>query len=147
MIEMRVLAAGDDAIVLKVADGVFDSAVQRRLVTEFLSDPRHHLVVAVDDGLVVGMASGVHYVHPDKPAELWINEVGVAPTHRRRGIATALVKSMLEVGRRLSCKEAWVLTDRANPAAMGLYAASGGVPRRVDQVMFEFWLDDREAQT
>jgi hypothetical protein len=27
---------------------------------------------------VVGFASAVHYVHPDKAPELWINEVGVA---------------------------------------------------------------------
>ena len=56
---------------------------------EFLADSRHHLAVAVDEGRVVGMASAVHYVHPDKPPELWINEVGVAPTHRGLGIGRA----------------------------------------------------------
>ena len=142
MVEVRVLGTGDDGILSNVADGVFDYAVQPHLVAEFLADPRHHLVVAVDQGLVVGMASAVHYVHPDKPTELWINEVGVAPTHRRRGVAKALVDSMLDVGRRLRCKEAWVLTDRSNPSAIRLYETSGGVPHRLDQVMFEFPLEN-----
>jgi len=42
-------------------------------------DPRHHLVVAVEH-VVVGFCSAVDYIQPDKPPELWINEVGVAPT-------------------------------------------------------------------
>src|SRR5437773_1610012 len=48
--------------------------------------------------LVVGFASGVHYIHPDKPPELWINEVALAPTRRRRGLGTAVLKSLFEVG-------------------------------------------------
>src|SRR5713226_10560378 len=92
-----------------------------RLV-EFLSDPRHHIAVAIDDGVVVGFASAVLYVHPDKPRpELWINEVGVAETHHRRGIAGKLLNALLDVGRDADCVEAWVLTDRSNEAAMALY--------------------------
>lgn len=49
---------------------------------EFLRDPRHHIAVAIEDGVVVGIASGVHYLHPDKPPELFVNEVGVAPAFR-----------------------------------------------------------------
>jgi GNAT superfamily N-acetyltransferase len=141
MIELRVLGAGDGGILRNVADGVFDFAVEPHLTAEFLADPRHHLVVAVDQGLVVGMASAVHYVHPDKPPELWINEVGVAPTHRCQGIAKALLRSLLDVGRHLNCREAWVLTDRSNPAAMRVYETAGGLKNSQDQVMFEFRLD------
>src|SRR4026209_1421657 len=90
-IEFRILGAGDAAVLDRVADGVFDGAVQPALVREFLGDARHHLAVAVADGVVVGFVSGVHYVHPDKPAELWINEVAVAPTHLRHGLAQTLL--------------------------------------------------------
>jgi hypothetical protein len=44
---------------------------------------RSETVVARDASVVVGFASGVHYVHPDKSPELWINEVGVARSHCR----------------------------------------------------------------
>jgi aminoglycoside 6'-N-acetyltransferase I len=139
-LEYRVLRAGDAAVLDRVADDLFDGEIQPALVREFLGDERHHLAVAIDDGNVVGFASGVHYVHPDKPAELWINEVGVAPTHLRRGLAQALLRMLLDVGRQLGCTQAWVLTDRDNTAAMRLYASVGGDPGSQEHVMFEFQL-------
>ena len=39
---------------------------------------------------------------------------------------------------------AWVLTDRANPAAMRLYNAAGGSEAHVPAIMFEFSLRDRD---
>ena len=101
---------------------MFDDDLQPTLVSEFLRDDRHHLAVAIDNGQLVGFASGVHYVHPDKPSELWINEVGVAPSHQGRGIGKAVMRTLLEHARRLGCREAWVLTDRKNDAARHLYA-------------------------
>lgn len=135
-VEIKVLGAGDGAVLQQVAQGVFDHPVDPARSNEFLNDPRHHLAVALDVGCVIGMASAVHYVHPDKQPELWINEVGVAPTHRRQGLAERLIDALLEVGRTLDCREAWVLTHRSNPAAMRLYASVGGEPGNEDQVMF-----------
>jgi GNAT superfamily N-acetyltransferase len=138
-IEVRVLGAGDAAILERSAPGVFDDPLDPSATRAFLEDPRHHLVVAVEGGAVVGFASAVHYVHPDKPRpELWINEVGVAASRRGRGIGAAVMRRMLDVARELGCGEAWVLTDRDNPAAMRLYASVGGAERPADQVMFTF---------
>jgi aminoglycoside 6'-N-acetyltransferase I len=139
-LEFRILNAGDAAVLDRVADGVFDGAIQPTLAQEFLGDLRHHLAVAIDDGIVVGFASGVHYVHPDKPAELWINEVAVAPTHLRRGVAQSLLRLLFDTGRALGCGQAWVLTDRDNTAAMRLYASLGGDPGTREHVMFDFRL-------
>jgi GNAT superfamily N-acetyltransferase len=124
--EIRVLEAGDEALLLNATQGVFDNPVVPGLAREFLADPRHHIVVAIVDGRVVGFASAVHYVHPDKPAELWINEVGLAPPFRRRGLGRQLLQRLFRVGTALGCSEAWVLTDRANPGAQALYASVGG---------------------
>ena len=125
-IEIKALQCGDEAILMNVVPEVFDNPINLELTKEFLADPRHHIVVAIDDGLVVGFASGVHYVHPDKPPELWINEVGLAPTHRRRGLGKAVLTALLEVGRAHNCIGAWVLTYRTNVAAMALYSSLGG---------------------
>jgi hypothetical protein len=65
-IEIKVLQHGDDGILMNVAPEVFDNAIDPALTREFLEDPRHHIAVAIDAGLVIGFASGVHYVHPDK---------------------------------------------------------------------------------
>jgi aminoglycoside 6'-N-acetyltransferase I len=99
--------------------------------------------------LVVGFASGVHYVHPDKPPELWINEVGLAPTYRRRGLGKALLRALFAVGRAHRCTVAWVLTDRSNVAAMALYESVGGIEGADNTglkatVGYSFALDDKD---
>jgi len=125
-IEIKVLQRGDDSILTNVAAEVFDNPIDPELTREFFEDPRHHIAVASDDEVVVGFASGVHYIHPDKAPELWINEVAVAPTHRRRGLGKAVLRALFEVGRVHHCVVAWVLTDRNNAAAMALYSSVGG---------------------
>src|SRR3712207_5324777 len=137
-VTIRILGADEASVLDRVAPDVFDNGVDARWAAEFVADPRHHLAVALDDGVVVGMASGVHYVHPDKPPELWVNEVGVAPSHQRQGVGRALLEALFARGRELGCHEAWVLTDDANDAARGLYAAVGGEETPV--VMFSFRL-------
>lgn len=127
-ITVRMLDAGEAAVLDRVADDVFDNAVDARWTAEFFADPRHHLAVAMEGGAVVGFASGVHYVHPDKPPELFVDEVGVAGTHQGRGIARRLMETLLEHGRALGCVQAWVGTDHDNAAANRLYASVGGVP-------------------
>jgi aminoglycoside 6'-N-acetyltransferase I len=145
-IEIKVLGPQDAGILAHVAPDVFDDPIDVRRAEEFLADPRHHLAVAVEDGQVVGFVSAVHYVHPDKPnPELWINEIGVADTHQRRGLAKRLMRSLFAVARSLGCAEAWVMTDRANTAAMRLYAAAGSTEAPTDHVMFTFRLDAGEA--
>jgi aminoglycoside 6'-N-acetyltransferase I len=139
-LEIRILRAGDEHILGNVADGVFDRPVDDALRSEFLRDPRHHLSVGIEDGVVVGFASGVHYVHPDKPPQLWINEVGVSPSHLRKGMAKGVLSALLSVGRELGCTEAWVLTDETNAAARALYRSSGGV--ETPQIMVSFPLGD-----
>jgi len=140
-IEIKLLGPQETRVLANVAPDVFDDPIDVGRADEFLADPRHHLAVAVEDGLVVGFVSAVHYVHPDKPGpELWINEVGVAATHRGRGLGTRLLRAVFALARGLGCTEAWVLTDRANTAAMRLYAAAGSTDGPTDHVMFTFKL-------
>jgi ribosomal protein S18 acetylase RimI-like enzyme len=123
--EILLLGPADAAVLDRVAPGVFDKPVRRDLCAEFFGDPRHHLVVAREDGVVVGMASGVHYVHPDKAPQLFVNEVGVSASHRGKGIGRLMLQRLVERATELGCTEAWVLTDADNAAANRLYAAAG----------------------
>jgi GNAT superfamily N-acetyltransferase len=125
-VAIRILGSHDLGVLDRVDPGVFDHPVDPALAAEFLSDSRHHLAVALDGELVVGMATAVHYVHPDKPPQLWVNEVGVAPEYRGQGIGRRLLEALFARARELSCGEAWVLTDWANEAARRLYASVGG---------------------
>ncbi|TFH64602.1 MAG: GNAT family N-acetyltransferase [Gemmatimonadales bacterium] len=140
MIRIAMLGPGDESVLASVALGVFDHAVDPGLAAEFLSDPRHHIVVAMDGTQVVGFASGVHYIHPDKAPEFWINEVGVAASHRKQSVGKKLLHALFEAARELGCTEAWVLTERTNAPAIRLYASSGGVEPSGEAVMFLFKL-------
>lgn len=126
--EIRILSPTDGTVLENVAEGVFDGPVDSRWSAEFLADPRHHLAVAIISDQVVGMASAVHYVHPDKGPEMWVNEVGVTPAFQRQGIAKQLLSCLFQHGSALGCSEAWVLTDANNLAARSLYADAGGKP-------------------
>jgi ribosomal protein S18 acetylase RimI-like enzyme len=144
-LEIKMLRPGDAAALSRVAPDLFDHAVQPRLAREFLADPRHHIAVAAEDGVIVGFASALHYVHPDKPAELWINELAVAPSHRRRGLAKQILATLFAHGTALGCDSAWVLTDADNAVAQALYANAGGRKMKPDPVGFEFRLDNPEG--
>lgn len=125
-VHVVVLGPDDEDVLMNVAPHVFDGPIDPDLTKEFLHDFRHHIVVAIHDGVVVAFASAVHYVHPDKAPQLWINEVAVAPPHRRCGLAQAMLRMLFDVGRSRRCTVAWVLTDRTNAAAMALYRSVGG---------------------
>jgi GNAT superfamily N-acetyltransferase len=133
---LLLLGPQDAAVLDRVAPGVFDHELNPRWTGEFLADARHHLVVGVDAGVVVGMASAVHYVHPDKAPQLWINEVAVAPTHQRRGLGRQLLERLAHLASDLGCTEAWVLTDRANTGAQRLYESVGATTPPEDCIMY-----------
>lgn len=143
-VELRRLGPDDATVLERVAEDVFDGPVVLALGREFLDDPRHHLIVALDDGVIIGMITAVDYVHPDKPAQLWINEVGVAPSHKRQGIGRALLRAMLEHGRRCGCTEAWLGTEPDNLAARGLYEDGGGKAEPFILYSFDLTHDDSQ---
>jgi GNAT superfamily N-acetyltransferase len=138
-VEFRLADLGDAAALADSVD-VFDDPIDAALAAEFLADPRHHLALAIEDGRIVGMASGVHYIHPDKAPELWVNEVGVAPAAQGRGIGRRVLQVLLDHGRALGCHEAWLLTDDSNAPARRMYAAAGG--RESRQLMITFALGE-----
>jgi ribosomal protein S18 acetylase RimI-like enzyme len=141
MIEIKLLGPGDSHYLRKVAEDVFDDPIVESSAQEFLADPRHRLIVVLDNNIVVGFVSAVIYLHPDKSApELWINEIGVASTHQRQGIGKALMQAMLDHAKQSGCTEAWVLTDRANLPAMAMYRSTGGEETLPDPTMFTFKL-------
>ena len=140
--EIRLLGSADALVLNNVAAGVFDNAIDTRWTSEFLADPRHHIAVALQGEQVVGMASAVHYVHPDKPPELWVNEVGVAPSYQGMGIGKRLLAALFAHGKSLGCAEAWVGTEESNVAARRLYAAAGGKEEMMVYVTFKLGSDE-----
>lgn len=133
---VRLLGPGDESLIHRVVPGVFGHDIIADRAAEFLRDPRHHLAVAIADERIVGLASAVHYVHPDKDPEMWINEVSVAPAYQRKGLAKRLLDALFVLARSLGCGEAWVLTDPTNEPALALYRSAGG--QSSEQVLVTF---------
>ncbi|RWO30821.1 MAG: GNAT family N-acetyltransferase [Mesorhizobium sp.] len=119
--EIRRLFSGDDALVMRVAEDVFDEPVRLDRLAAYLREPGHFMIVALADGTVVGQCAAVIHRHPDKVSELYIDEVGVAPAFQRQAIATKMLDAMFELGREHGCEEAWVGTEPDNVAAQALY--------------------------
>ena len=118
---LRRLTGGDEPVLAAIAPEVFDEPVDASRLHAYLRTEGHLMVVAIDDRTVVGQCAAVLHRHPDKPTELYVDEVGTASTHRRQGIARAMLAEMFAWGRELGCVEAWLGTELDNDAANGLY--------------------------
>lgn len=127
-------------------DDVFDHPVDSTLLHEFLINPTNALIVAMMDGQVIGMATGITYVHPDKPRTLFVNEVGVSGRYQRQGIGKQLVSAILEWGKSRGCVDAWVSTEVANDAARSLYRSTGGIEDRDHAVVYTYALGARRSR-
>jgi aminoglycoside 3-N-acetyltransferase I len=123
-----------------------DESVVRRLATkapparaaELLADERNYFLVADDGDEVVGfvLAHELLRRHGD-PSQLLVYEVHVDEAHRRRGVATALLRELARLAAEAGIREGWVLTERDNRPAMALYESVGGVCPQ-DCVLWEF---------
>jgi ribosomal protein S18 acetylase RimI-like enzyme len=123
---IRRITPADTALFANVAAGVFDEPIHPERLAAYLVRPGHIMVLALVGDLVIGQCAGVVHHHPDKPTELYVDEVGTASSHLRRGIATAMMLELFAWGRELGCQEAWLGTELDNDAANGLYRALKG---------------------
>lgn len=119
--ELRRASADDIALFDRIADDVFDEPIVSERLRQYLAEPGHLMILAVDDGVVVGQCAAVIHRHPDKVTELYIDELGTAPARQRQGIGRKMIDAMFEWGRELGCKESWLGTELDNDAANALY--------------------------
>jgi len=108
-----------------VGPDVFDDAIDPAQSAAFVADPSHLMVLAIAGDEVVGFASGVVNLHPDKAPVLFLSEIGTIEALRRKGIATRLARALTDEARAQGCKGVWLATDADNDAARGLYRALG----------------------
>jgi aminoglycoside 6'-N-acetyltransferase I len=124
--EIRQVRPGDEALFDRIADDVFDHAFDPQVLSDYLSEPGHHLIIALHDGEIIGQVAAVVHKHPDlRATELYVDEVAVTPAFQRQGIARRMLDEMFELGTALGCEEAWVGTGYENGPAMSLYASRG----------------------
>ena len=120
-IVVRRMQPGDEAMFQSIAPDVFDEPVRPDRLRDYLRSPGHLMVLAFEGDLVVGQCAGVLHRHPDKPTELYVDEVGTASTHLRQGIARMMMDELFAWGREFGCTEAWLGTETDNEPAKALY--------------------------
>jgi ribosomal protein S18 acetylase RimI-like enzyme len=111
----------DAARLDRVAEDVFDAAIDPGLLAAYLADDRHMMVLAISGGVVVGQARGIVHLSPDQAPELYIDNMGVTPARQRGGIAGRMLDELLAWGREKGCTNAWLGTELDNVAARALY--------------------------
>lgn len=120
----RITAANAD-LLARVAEDVFDEAIDAAHLQAFVADARHALFVAVADGVAIGQARGMIHLQPDKAPDLYVDNLGVTPAAQRHGVATQLLDALIEWGRTAGCKTVWVATETDNVQANPFYTARG----------------------
>jgi ribosomal protein S18 acetylase RimI-like enzyme len=138
-VEVRRLGAGDEDAVL-AAGSLFDSAPGREATRRFLGEPTHHLLFAYSAGRPVGFVSGVEITHPDKATEMFLYELGVDASARRRGVGRTLVEALAALATDRGCHQMFVFTDPENVPAQRTYERAGGAPVSPPQLMLEWRL-------
>ncbi len=121
---IRRLGVGDEEVIRALAE-----AEPR---TALLADPKTIFLAAFAGDEPVGFVFGYELARRHGDAEmLFVYELDVAEPHRRRGIATRLLRELLRLAEEDGITDAFVLTEPGNDAANALYAKVGGLRSNV----------------
>jgi ribosomal protein S18 acetylase RimI-like enzyme len=141
----RIERITDDVDAVLAASDLFDLPAVAEHTRRFLAAPDHFLLLAYVEDEPVGFISGIETVHPDKGAEMFLNELAVATAFRRRGIGKALVTALRDLARERGCLAMWVLTDHDNDAARATYESAGSTAG-TSHVMYDFPLAEKPGE-
>ncbi len=124
-VEIRRMTPADAARLSAFDEDIFDGPLDPARLAFYLSAPGHLMVCAFSNGVAVGQARGVLTHQPDGASSLYVDNLGVAPSRRREGVAGQLLDELVAWGRENGCESAWVATELVNDGARALYAGRG----------------------
>jgi len=120
------ITSENTSLLARLAEDVFDDDIASPWLDEYVQARDHALFVALDDDRVIGQGRGVLHRQPDSACDLYIDNLGVAPAQKRRGVATALVGALIAWARaETSCRSVWLATELDNDEARSFYEAAG----------------------
>ena len=119
-------------------EDVVRALAEREPQTELLTDERTLFLAAFDDSTPIGfvLAYVLQRRHGDHE-HLFVYEIGVRADVRRSGVGTALMQRLAGLARERGLRDAFLLTNESNAAAMAFYAAIGGVRPNADDVLWD----------
>lgn len=109
----------------RIAVDVFDDDIDAEKLAFFLSLPSHRLLVALADDQVVGQCLGIMTYAVDRRPSLLIENLGVSPDYRRRGIARDMIDQMCAWATDLGAEYMWLGSDPESDTAEAFYRGIG----------------------
>ncbi len=95
-------------------------------LAERLADPSFAVLVATTDGEVIGgLAAYVLRKFERARSEIYIYDLAVDAGHRRRGVATALIRALAPLVRETGAHVVFVQADPGDGPAIALYESLG----------------------
>jgi aminoglycoside 3-N-acetyltransferase I len=89
------------------------------------SDTFIAVAARVDAKVVAGLAAYVYHKFEQHRSEIYIYDLAVSASHRRQGIATALIDELRRVARQRGAYVVMVQADRGDAPAIALYNKLG----------------------
>jgi ribosomal protein S18 acetylase RimI-like enzyme len=142
MSEVRRATSKDFNVARQAVGEVLERApVDDASLARFLAEPSCYLMIATEDGRVVGTLHGHALRHPHRAEpQFFIYEIDVRPECRNRGVGRALLNAVTAEARAAGAFEVWLLTNRSNRAAISMYAAAGYRAEHDDDLMLRLGL-------
>ena len=135
---VRRLVPGDELAVLH-AGHLFEENPELAAVRTFLGDDRNTLLFAFEGSDAIGFLRGTALLQlTTRRKQMFLYEIAVDESFRRKGVGTALIKFLLQDCRENGFEEAFVLTDPANVAAVELYRSTGALTETAADRMFVY---------
>jgi ribosomal protein S18 acetylase RimI-like enzyme len=109
----------------------------------YSSDPAENVIVAEEEGVLIGYVKMRRATGPGSKDELGISGLAVSPEHQRRGHGTRLLKEAIDESQRRGAKRLILHVLGTNTAAIRLYQAQGFTVESVHARAFQ--LDERKV--
>ena len=153
--EIRRLAA-DDVVLMRALNRLFAEAFEdaenylerppsEAWLRRLLGGPAFVALVALDEDAVVGGITAYELLKFEQErSEFFLYDLAVAESHRRQGIATALIEALRQLAAERGAAAAFVLadTDEDDAAAIALYRRLG---EESAVLQFEFRMPSRNT--
>jgi aminoglycoside 3-N-acetyltransferase I len=112
----------------QVDDGVENpTSASDDYIKKLLSSDDFHVVAAMEDESLVGGLTAYELTKYKREAkEMFLYEIGVEETHRRKGIGRGLIECLKKICAEKEIPVIFVATEMDNESAKYLYQATGG---------------------
>ncbi len=111
-------------------------------IDTFIEDSSSLLYFVTEGETICGVIYGYVLTRMNSTPMLYIHSVDVYKDYRRKGIGTLMIDTMIDYAKENDLLKVFLITNKSNEKAMGLYSKTGGKIPYNDDVVFE-WKDEK----